>query len=166
MCIVRICLIHFDASAYKEASWMRSILGEGYSPQKTRKLKADAIPTEYLKLIVNKVPDETAQSICTEEQSNVEYQIVEQYNNSSYSQSYDTNAKEKTLKQNKNIQRMCQKLLARNKYLERELFKQRKRVKVNSDIRIQKILCSIFTPGQIKLLLNPNKKKVIGLQRI
>lgn len=54
---------------------------------------------------------------------------------------------------------MCQRLLARNKYLERELFKQRKRVKVNSDIRVRKILSSVFTPGQIKLLLNPNKKK-------
>lgn len=55
---------------------------------------------------------------------------------------------------------MCQRLLARNKYLERELFKQRKRVKINSEIRIRNILNSIFTPGQIKLLLNPKKKKI------
>lgn len=77
-----------------------------------------------------------------------------------------SNPKEKTLKQSRNVRRMCQRLLARNKYLERELLKQRKRVKINSDIRIRNILSSVFTPGQIKLLLNPNKKKLIGLQRI
>lgn len=54
MCIARICSIHFNASAYKEASWMRSVLGEEYTPQKTRELKADAIPTEYVELLVNK----------------------------------------------------------------------------------------------------------------
>lgn len=54
MCIARICSVHFDASAYKEVSWMRSVLGVGYTPTKTRKLRADAIPTEYLELIVNK----------------------------------------------------------------------------------------------------------------
>lgn len=47
--------------------------------QKTRKLRADAIPTEYLESVVNKVPDETvtAQSIGAEGQSNVEHQIAE-----------------------------------------------------------------------------------------
>lgn len=33
---------------------MRSALGVGYTPKKTRKLRADAIPTEYLELVVNK----------------------------------------------------------------------------------------------------------------
>lgn len=84
---------------------------------------------------------------------------MQNFNDSSYSQSFDTDAKEKTVKQSRNVQRMCQRLLARNKYLEGELFKQRKRVKVNSDIRVRKILSSIFTSGQIKLLLNPHKKK-------
>jgi len=54
MCIARICSANFDASAYKKASWMRSALGVGYTPKKTRKLRADAIPTEYLELFVNK----------------------------------------------------------------------------------------------------------------
>lgn len=54
MCIARICSVHFDASAYKEASWMQSVLEVGCTPKKTRKLRADAIPTEYLELIVNK----------------------------------------------------------------------------------------------------------------
>lgn len=55
MCIIaHTCSIHFDASVYKEASWMRSVLGVGYTPKKIRKLRTDAIPTEYLELIVNK----------------------------------------------------------------------------------------------------------------
>lgn len=45
----------------------------------------------YLPSIIS-VPDETATapSICTEGQSNVEHQIVEHLNDSSYSQSFDT----------------------------------------------------------------------------
>ncbi|TGZ46531.1 hypothetical protein DBV15_11840, partial [Temnothorax longispinosus] len=49
----RICSLHFHANAYKEASWMQSVLGAGHTPKKARKLRTDAIPTECLELILN-----------------------------------------------------------------------------------------------------------------
>ncbi|XP_077277416.1 uncharacterized protein LOC143905715 isoform X2 [Temnothorax americanus] len=113
----RICSLHFHANAYKEASWIQSVLGAGHTPKKTRKLRTDAIPTECLELILNQVPDETptAQSTCIEEQSIIsvpdetptfqstctegQSNVVEQFNDSSYSQLFDTDVKGKILKQ-------------------------------------------------------------------
>lgn len=48
------CSVHFHTNAFKKASWMQSILGVGYTLKKTRILRADAIPTEYLELSMNK----------------------------------------------------------------------------------------------------------------
>ncbi|XP_071653712.1 uncharacterized protein [Temnothorax longispinosus] len=141
----RICSLHFHANAYKEASWMQSVLGAGHTPKKARKLRTDAIPTECLELILNQVPDETptAQSTCTEGQSIIsvpdetptaqstciegqsiisvpdetptfqstctegQSNVVEQFNDSSYSQLFDTDVKGKILKQNRDLQRKC-----------------------------------------------------------
>lgn len=44
--IGRICSAHFDATAYKEPSWMQSVLG--HTTPKKRTLKSDAVPTQNL----------------------------------------------------------------------------------------------------------------------
>lgn len=45
--IARICSDHFDSSCYKEQSWTGALIE--YSPKKgIRKLKPDAVPTEFI----------------------------------------------------------------------------------------------------------------------
>jgi len=45
----RICSVHFDATAFKDPSWMRPLLG--YSPLKKRLIKS-AVPTLNLNPLI------------------------------------------------------------------------------------------------------------------
>lgn len=67
------------------------------------------------------------------------------------------------------LKRKCAESELMIKTLQRKLNKQKQREKDNvqkcTQKKVQEILSSVFTPGQIKILLNPCKKKRIGLQK-
>ncbi|KYN28375.1 hypothetical protein ALC57_02214, partial [Trachymyrmex cornetzi] len=129
--IARVCSKHFDSSQYKDTLWLRRILPT-YSPVNSRKLKPNAIPMEFV---------EEAQAIVKNDLGSSQV-------------SYD-NAK---------IQQLIQEnadLLLKNKVLQQQLARKNKLFKKEMKKKFQDMLSPFFTPGQIKMTLNPMQKMTV-----